>query len=251
MAALLLEGRRVVIRKNIRLMSLPGTPVGQPMGENECGDHSENCGDDGVTDARFMPWRAKRLRSASSWRGRATVEVWNASDKPQTAKMIMGFFRQKGFDVVKIGYDYSQRQNQTLVVDRSGDIRAAQSVAEALSQDGITIPKSSASARAVAARGCHLGYRRQRLSSLPIANGHGKKALDFRKLAKAPPRRPPTTKRRSMSLILDIRKESDVADYMVVAGAQSSTQLRALFDAVEDALMDLGVKPVHRRGPFA
>ena len=46
----------------------------------------------------------------------------------------MGRLRQKGFDVVKIG-DFSTRQNQTLVVDRSGNIRAAQAVAEALKDD--------------------------------------------------------------------------------------------------------------------
>ena len=41
------------------------------------------------------------------------------------------FLRQKGFDVVKIG-DFSTRQYQTLIVDRSGDLRPAQAVAEAL-----------------------------------------------------------------------------------------------------------------------
>jgi hypothetical protein len=47
--------------------------------------------------------------------------------------MVMALLRQKGFDVVKIG-DFSSRQYQTLVVDRSGDLRAAQAVAEALNE---------------------------------------------------------------------------------------------------------------------
>jgi hypothetical protein len=73
------------------------------------------------------------LPSGAAWRGRATVEVWNASNQSQAAKSVMALLRQKGFDVVKIG-DFSSRQNQTLIVDRSGDIRAAQAVAEALKE---------------------------------------------------------------------------------------------------------------------
>jgi LytR cell envelope-related transcriptional attenuator len=72
--------------------------------------------------------------TGDAWRGRATVEVWNASNKPQVAKIVMNLLRQKGFDVVKIG-DFSTRQYQTLVLDRSGDLRPAQAVADGL-KDG-------------------------------------------------------------------------------------------------------------------
>ena len=49
-------------------------------------------------------------------------------------------------------------------------------------------------------------------------------------------------------VVLDIRKESDVADYLVIAGANSTTQMGALSDSVEDALGDLGVQAMHRDG---
>ena len=58
------------------------------------------------------------------------MEVWNASDKTQAARMVMALLRKKGLDVVKIG-DFSTRQYQTLVVDRSGNLRPAQAVADA------------------------------------------------------------------------------------------------------------------------
>lgn len=70
---------------------------------------------------------------------------------------------------------------------------------------------------------------------------------DFRKLAKAAAQAADDKKGVDI-VLLDIRSESDVADYMVIAGAQSSTQLRALFDTVEDSLVDLGIKPLHREG---
>jgi ribosome-associated protein len=66
------------------------------------------------------------------------------------------------------------------------------------------------------------------LARVAAAAADGKKALDV--------------------LILDIRKESDVADYMVIAGAQSSAQMGALSDAVEESLLKLGTKALHREG---
>jgi len=130
MAILLLEGRRVQWR-NIRLLSLPGTPVGMlwkmnPDTTQKIVAMMDSSGANRVT--------LESLFSGAAWRGRPTVEVWNASNKAQAAKWAMGVLRRKGFDVVKIG-DFSSRQNQTLIVDRSGDIRAAQSVADAL-KDG-------------------------------------------------------------------------------------------------------------------
>jgi ribosome-associated protein len=70
---------------------------------------------------------------------------------------------------------------------------------------------------------------------------------DFRKLAKAAAIAA-DDKKAVDPLVFDIRKESDVADYMVIAGAQSSPQLRALYDGIEDALRDLDAKPLHREG---
>jgi len=127
MATLLLEGRRIGW-KNIRLMSLPGTPVGMLWKINP------------ETTQKIVAMMSAPFAQRDSfesqiqradWRGRSTVEVWNASDKPQAAKVVMNLLRKEGFDVVKIG-DFSTRQNQTLIVDRSGDLRPAQAVAESL-----------------------------------------------------------------------------------------------------------------------
>ena len=130
MVALLLEGRRVAW-KNIRLMSLPGTAVGNLWKMN--GETTQK-----IVAMMQAPFARRGSFeppvSGAGWRGRSTVEVWNASDKPQAAKVVMSLLRQKGFDVVKIG-DFSTRQYQTLVVDRSGDLRPAQAVADAL-KDG-------------------------------------------------------------------------------------------------------------------
>ncbi len=125
--ALLLEGRRVGWR-NIRLMSLPGAPVGNLWKKNI--DTTQK-----IIAMMQTPFARRAMVDlpvgGAAWRGRATVEVWNASNKPLAAKLVMSRLRQKGFDVVKIG-DFSTRQYQTLVVDRSGDLRPAQAVAEAL-----------------------------------------------------------------------------------------------------------------------
>ena len=70
---------------------------------------------------------------------------------------------------------------------------------------------------------------------------------DYRKLAKIAAEAVDDKKAKDI-LILDVRRESDVADYMVIAGAQSSTQLTALSKAVQDTLHDHGVKALHREG---
>jgi len=130
MASLLLEGRRVQW-KNIRLMSLPGAPVGMlwKMNPDTTQKIVAMMQSSGSTRAEL-----ESLAGGAAWRGRATVEVWNASNRAQAARWAMALLRKKGFDVVKIG-DFSSRQNQTLIVDRSGDVRAAQAVADAL-KDG-------------------------------------------------------------------------------------------------------------------
>src|SRR5882724_5787073 len=127
MATLLLEGRRIQW-KNIRLMSLPGTPYGVLWKMNP--ETTQK-----VVAMMLAPVAQRGSYESqverAAWRGRSTVEVWNASDKQQAAKLVMNVLRRNGFDVVKIG-DFSTRQHQTLVVDRSGDVRPAQAVADAL-----------------------------------------------------------------------------------------------------------------------
>ncbi len=132
MCTLLFEGRRVGW-KNIRLMSLPGTPYGNLWKMNPETTYK-------VMAMMLAPFAQRDSYESqvtrADWRGRSTVEVWNASDKPQAAKVVMNLLRKGGFDVVKIG-DFSTRQNQTLVVDRSGDLRPSQAVADAL-KAGVT-----------------------------------------------------------------------------------------------------------------
>ena len=70
---------------------------------------------------------------------------------------------------------------------------------------------------------------------------------DFRKLARAAALAADSKKAMDV-IVLDIRKESDVADYMVIAEALSSAQMGALSDSVENALGKHGMKALHREG---
>jgi len=73
-----------------------------------------------------------------------------------------------------------------------------------------------------------------------------KKNVDFRKLAKAAAKAADDKKGIEI-LVLDIRKDSDVADYVVIAGADSTAQLRAIEGAVEDGVeAELGLLPLHK-----
>ena len=49
-------------------------------------------------------------------------------------------------------------------------------------------------------------------------------------------------------LILDLRAHTPVADYFVIASAQTSVQIRAVTDAVEEALSGAGGRLLGREG---
>ncbi len=49
-------------------------------------------------------------------------------------------------------------------------------------------------------------------------------------------------------IVLDMHDASDIADFVVIAGAESSVQLSAIESAVEDALREQGYKPLRRDG---
>jgi ribosome-associated protein len=68
---------------------------------------------------------------------------------------------------------------------------------------------------------------------------------DFRRLAKAAAEAADDKKAEGI-VLLDIRKESDIADYLVVAGAHSSAQMRAVDESVQEALQDRGARILHR-----
>ncbi len=48
--------------------------------------------------------------------------------------------------------------------------------------------------------------------------------------------------------VMDIRHATDTADYIVIAGADSSTQVRAVYEGVVTALKESGVFPIHQDG---
>lgn len=50
------------------------------------------------------------------------------------------------------------------------------------------------------------------------------------------------SKKASGTLILDVRTITILADYFVITGAQSTTQVRAIADAIEEELSKLGIK---------
>jgi ribosome-associated protein len=49
-------------------------------------------------------------------------------------------------------------------------------------------------------------------------------------------------------LIYDVRRNSDVADYMVILGADSSTHMRAVYEGIVAALQDTGMHPLRQDG---
>ncbi len=70
---------------------------------------------------------------------------------------------------------------------------------------------------------------------------------DFRTLAKAAAAAADGKKADDV-MVLDIRKESDIADYLVIAGANSSTQMNALTEWVEETMLEQGLRVLHRDG---
>lgn len=72
-------------------------------------------------------------------------------------------------------------------------------------------------------------------------------SIDFRRMGREAARVAADKKAESIAL-LDIRESSDVADFILVIGAGSTAHLRAIHDAVEDRLAELGIKPLREDG---
>jgi len=51
------------------------------------------------------------------------------------------------------------------------------------------------------------------------------------------------SKKALSTLILDIRTVSILADYFVITGGQTSTQVRAIADGIDEGLSELGLEP--------
>jgi ribosome-associated protein len=73
------------------------------------------------------------------------------------------------------------------------------------------------------------------------------KQMDYRKLAKAAAVAADDKKGEDI-LVLDIRKESDITDYVMIVGASSSAQMGALEKSIEESLLDQGCRVLHREG---
>ena len=70
---------------------------------------------------------------------------------------------------------------------------------------------------------------------------------NFLKLAKAAAHAADEKKAEDV-VVLDIRKESDVADFVVIAGAESTAQMKAVRASITDTLEKQGLSPVHQEG---
>jgi ribosome-associated protein len=73
------------------------------------------------------------------------------------------------------------------------------------------------------------------------------KQQDFRQFAKEAARAAADKKAIDIR-ILDLRQQSEVADYIVVAGVESSAQMIAIETSVDHTLRELGLSRLHRDG---
>ncbi|MFH1378868.1 MAG: LCP family protein [bacterium] len=120
---------RFLRKANIRLLELPGRPhrwYWIPDKERLAG----------VVNLMTSPYTPVDYRSLEQYKDidngkKIIVEVFNASSHKQLAYRVTKFLRQAGFDVVN-WENYETPQQRTLVVDRTGDVRAAQTVAAQL-----------------------------------------------------------------------------------------------------------------------
>ena len=72
-------------------------------------------------------------------------------------------------------------------------------------------------------------------------------ARNFLKLAKAAAHAADDKKAEDV-IVLDIHKESDIADYVLIAGADSTAQMKAVRDSVIDSMERQGLRPIHQEG---
>lgn len=119
MTVALLEIRDLKAR-DIRLAQLPGSP-NRDMWEVD----QENCA---TLFDRIAPSTATASVSAGP---RIKVSVWNASGKTKLAEKVTWILRKQGFDVLEWG-TYSVVQKKTIVKDLSGNLRAAQKLADVI-----------------------------------------------------------------------------------------------------------------------
>jgi len=74
-----------------------------------------------------------------------------------------------------------------------------------------------------------------------------KRPVDFRKLGKLAAEAA-SDKKATDIVLLDVHKDSDVADCMLIAGAESGPQVRAIYESIREKLHEHGIKPIHQEG---
>ena len=56
------------------------------------------------------------------------------------------------------------------------------------------------------------------------------------------------SKKAEQATVLDLRKKAAFTDFFVVCSGQNPRQVKAIVDAIEDALRKAGIKPLHIEG---
>jgi hypothetical protein len=120
MANLLLEIRHIKLNK-IRMALLPGKPYGSVWIVNQ---FELNHAMDLIVGPEMQPGEAGEGKFP-------TVEVLNASPHNGAALEVTRKLRDMGFDVIDYR-NYSSRQKKTIVIDRVGNLTAAQKIARLL-----------------------------------------------------------------------------------------------------------------------
>jgi len=129
---LLIEARHMK-PANIRPFSLPGAPHGNLWKMNMAATGKIIGMMKSAPPARKSGRTAESVKTLESLNDAPTVEVWNASNQPNMARFVASYLRRQGFDVVRYG-PFATRQERTLIVDRSGQLRPAQQVAKVLAR---------------------------------------------------------------------------------------------------------------------
>lgn len=130
LAHLMLELQRVKV-SNVRFFQLPGRWKGGGWYPDPALIPQTTEALFGVGPAPLVTPRQLPIGEVPIHRQAATVEVWNASPQERLAYDVTLRLRSYGFDVVTYG-NYSTRQHRTLVIDRTGNIWTAHTVARLL-----------------------------------------------------------------------------------------------------------------------
>jgi LCP family protein required for cell wall assembly len=117
--ACLLEARHFQ-QKNLRLAQLPGNPA---VTYWEIDRESTR----GLL-AKIFPQEGSASLPQNP---QAKIEVWNASGHLHAAEKVAWILRKQGFDVMDYG-NFATRQKKTLIKDMTGNLRAAQKIADTL-----------------------------------------------------------------------------------------------------------------------